>query len=44
MGTTNSIQDKALRSQRKAARFLMIYNILFAIVAIAVGIYSFTII
>lgn len=44
MGTTNSIQEKALRSQRKAARFLTIYNILFTIAAFAVGIYSFTII
>lgn len=44
MENMNSLQEKALKSQRKAARILFIYNIIFTIAAVAVGFYSFTII
>lgn len=44
MENMSSLQEKALKSQRKAGRFIFIYNILFTIAAVAVGVYSFTII
>ena len=39
----NSIQEKALKNQRAAGRFLFIYNILYAVAAVIVGVIALTI-
>ncbi|MEL7610696.1 MAG: hypothetical protein AAGU74_14480 [Bacillota bacterium] len=38
-----SIQEKALKSQRSAGRFIFIYNILFTVAAVIVGVIALTI-
>lgn len=38
-----SIQEKALKNQRAAGRFIFIYNIVFTLACIVVGIIAFSI-
>lgn len=44
MAENMSVQEKALQAQRKVGRLLTIFNLVFTIVAIGVGVYAFSII